>query len=221
VKRVLTITTDPVVRRDLDRTAGKLGLELTPLESFEDLDGVAGSPVAIVIDMGLQDALQAVAVCKERWSQALVAGFLATPDKELWTAAEQAGCDLVANRGALAASLLRRMQNWEGGRRMRLLSTQDIAGRIGVVQRLDDSSLGPLAVYHIGGQIFVAQDICPHAGARLSEGDLDLASAVITCPRHGSQFDLRTGDRLRGPSDELLGVHKVVVEGTEVYLQLD
>ena len=221
MKRVLTITSDPVVRRDLDRVSGQLGIELTRLEGFEELDGVTVSPVAIVIDMGLQDALQAVSDCKKRWSQALVAGFFATPDKKRWTAAEQAGCDLVANRGALATSLVRRMRDWKGGRRMRLLSTQDIAGRIGVVLRMNDSPLGPLAVYHIGDEILVAQDTCPHAGARLSEGDLDLARAVITCPRHGSQFNLRTGERLRGPSDELIGVHEVVVEGTEVYLQLD
>lgn len=196
------------------------GLELMFMDSLGELEGVAEFPDSVVIDIEMQDALQAVADCKERWGQALIAGFLTTPDQELWTAAEHAGCDLVANRGALARSLGRRIQDWKGDRRMRLISTQDIAGRIGVLQRMDDGPLGALAVYHIEGEILVAQDTCPHAGARLSEGELNLARGVITCPRHGSQFDLRSGERVRGPADEAIQTHHVEIEGSDVYVQL-
>jgi len=43
----------------------------------------------------------------------------------------------------------------------------------------------------IGGSCYAADNRCPHMGARLSEGKLE--GFVITCPRHGSQFDLRDG----------------------------
>lgn len=198
----------------------QMGLELTLMDGFGELDGDVDSPGSVVIDIGMQDALQAVADCRDRWSQALIAGFLATPDKELWTAAESAGCDLVANRGALVRSLIRRMQDWKGVRRMRLASTQDIAGRIGVLQRMDDSPLGAVAVYHIEGEILVTQDTCPHAGARLSEGELNLARGVITCPRHGSQFNLRSGEGVRGPADYAIETHQVEIEGSEIYVRL-
>ena len=43
----------------------------------------------------------------------------------------------------------------------------------------------------IGDSYYAADNRCPHMGARLSEGKLE--GAVVTCPRHGSQFDLRDG----------------------------
>jgi 3-phenylpropionate/trans-cinnamate dioxygenase ferredoxin subunit len=46
------------------------------------------------------------------------------------------------------------------------------------------------------GNIYYAVDgICPHMGARLSEGRLD--GVVVSCPRHGSQFDLSDGHVVR------------------------
>ena len=38
-------------------------------------------------------------------------------------------------------------------------------------------------------------NICPHLKGRLSEGTLD--GTIVTCPRHGSQFDVRTGENIR------------------------
>ena len=38
-------------------------------------------------------------------------------------------------------------------------------------------------------------NICPHLKGRLSEGILD--GTIVTCPRHGSQFDVRTGENVR------------------------
>ena len=43
----------------------------------------------------------------------------------------------------------------------------------------------------IGDSYYAADNRCPHMGARLSEGKLE--GFVVTCPRHGSQFDLRDG----------------------------
>jgi nitrite reductase/ring-hydroxylating ferredoxin subunit len=39
---------------------------------------------------------------------------------------------------------------------------------------------------------------CPHRGAPLDEGKVD--GEVVTCPWHGSQFCLRDGALLAGPS---------------------
>jgi 3-phenylpropionate/trans-cinnamate dioxygenase ferredoxin subunit len=43
----------------------------------------------------------------------------------------------------------------------------------------------------IGDSYYAADNRCPHMGARISEGKLE--GFVVTCPRHGSQFDLRDG----------------------------
>jgi nitrite reductase/ring-hydroxylating ferredoxin subunit len=46
---------------------------------------------------------------------------------------------------------------------------------------------------------------------RLSEGELD--GATVTCPYHGAQFNVCTGEVLRGPAKEPLKTYRVVVEG--------
>ena len=46
-----------------------------------------------------------------------------------------------------------------------------------------------------GERYFAAADRCPHLGGRLSEGRLE--GTVVTCPRHGSQFDLSSGEVVR------------------------
>jgi 3-phenylpropionate/trans-cinnamate dioxygenase ferredoxin subunit len=42
-----------------------------------------------------------------------------------------------------------------------------------------------------GGQVHAVDDLCPHAGARLSRGRT--ARGVVSCPLHGARFDLATG----------------------------
>ena len=66
--------------------------------------------------------------------------------------------------------------------------------------------------------MYAAQDVCPHAGARLSEGALE--GTIITCALHGSQFDVRTGERLRGPADVEIKTYRVEIQGTQVFLVL-
>ena len=42
----------------------------------------------------------------------------------------------------------------------------------------------------------------------------------MTCPRHVSQFDVATGQRLRGPSDTDLATYPTVSDGGQLYLLL-
>ena len=46
-----------------------------------------------------------------------------------------------------------------------------------------------------GDRYYAADNRCPHMGATLSEGNLE--GVVVTCPRHGSQFDLSNGSVVR------------------------
>ncbi|HUG55731.1 MAG TPA: non-heme iron oxygenase ferredoxin subunit, partial [Candidatus Limnocylindrales bacterium] len=116
----------------------------------------------------------------------------------------------------------RALGSWTGprtARRVRAVTVDDVAGRLGVVARLDDPEAGPIAVYHVGGAVYAAGDVCPHAGAKLSEGALD--GATVTCPLHGSQFDVRSGERLRGPADVPVPTYRVAVEGGVAFIELD
>ena len=42
-----------------------------------------------------------------------------------------------------------------------------------------------------GGQYYAADNRCPHMGGNLSKGRLQ--GTFVTCPRHGSQYDLKDG----------------------------
>ncbi len=50
---------------------------------------------------------------------------------------------------------------------------------------------------NVGGTFHAMSDRCSHEGALLSGGRLE--GAVVTCPAHGSRFDVETGKNLSGP----------------------
>ena len=52
-----------------------------------------------------------------------------------------------------------------------------------------------ILVARVGDRYYAADNRCPHMGARLSDGTLQ--GTVVTCPRHGSQFDLSNGQVVR------------------------
>ncbi len=47
---------------------------------------------------------------------------------------------------------------------------------------------------NVNGAFYALDNKCPHMGGDLSGGELD--GETITCPRHGAQFNVRTGDNL-------------------------
>ena len=47
----------------------------------------------------------------------------------------------------------------------------------------------------VGDKFYAADNSCPHMSARLSTGKLE--GTIVTCPRHGSQFDLTDGRVVR------------------------
>lgn len=213
---IVAITDDSVVVRGLERT-GAVIRSFTALT----LATLTDTPAAIVADAESPDvlAVDVVRGWKSKWPHTLIAGFISNPSRTRWEQAEAAGFDLVASRGALATQLQKKLSDWSPGKqRVRVCDLADLAGRLGVVARLSDGLPGPLAVYHLSGKVYAVEDVCPHAGARLSEGTLE--GPVITCPLHGSQFNLCTGERLRGPADVPLKTQRVEVEGGQVFVVL-
>ena len=74
-----------------------------------------------------------------------------------------------------------------------------------------------IAVANVGGRYYAFEDSCPHMSARLSNGTLD--GNVLTCPQHGSRFDVTTGRPL-AVSDDPLAVFEVRVEGDDVLVKI-
>ena len=67
------------------------------------------------------------------------------------------------------------------------------------------------AVFNIGGNLCATQDKCTHRQGPLSKGKLD--GSTVTCPLHGSQFNVCTGEVLRGPAKDPVKTYRVTVDG--------
>jgi nitrite reductase (NADH) small subunit len=48
-----------------------------------------------------------------------------------------------------------------------------------------------IALYHVEDGVYALDGICPHQGGPLGEGALQ--GHIVTCPWHGWQYDVRTG----------------------------
>jgi len=79
-----------------------------------------------------------------------------------------------------------------------------------------------IAIANLGDGVFLAvDDICSHAEASLSEGEVDVDDETIECPRHGSTFDLRTGRPRTLPATMPVVTYPVKVEGDTILIELE
>jgi 3-phenylpropionate/trans-cinnamate dioxygenase ferredoxin subunit len=89
--------------------------------------------------------------------------------------------------------------------------------RVGPLDELPDGrgvrvEAGGHAVHALG-------DRCSHAKASLSEGEVfDLE---VECPRHGSPFDLRSGEPSALPATVAVAVYPTRIDDGDVYLTIE
>jgi nitrite reductase (NADH) small subunit len=75
-----------------------------------------------------------------------------------------------------------------------------------------------VAVFQVDGQFFALDGICPHQGGPLGKGTL--RGCIVTCPWHGWQFDVTTGQHQTSRS-LVHGRFTVKVEGQAILIELD
>jgi 3-phenylpropionate/trans-cinnamate dioxygenase ferredoxin subunit len=75
----------------------------------------------------------------------------------------------------------------------------------------------PVAVFHLPTGIYAIGDTCSHEEASLSEGFVE--DDLVDCPKHGSQFEIKTGKNLSLPATKPVPAFRVVVEGEDVYVE--
>ena len=76
----------------------------------------------------------------------------------------------------------------------------------------------PSASSRLGGAWIAFDDTCTHEECSLAEGELD--GAVVVCPCHGSEFDVRTGDVLTPPALDPLPIYEAREEGGALLVRL-
>ena len=57
-----------------------------------------------------------------------------------------------------------------------------------------------IAVFNLDGEYHAIENVCTHEYAELTEGEV--CGGVVTCPLHGAEFDVRTGEALSPPAYE-------------------
>lgn len=76
-----------------------------------------------------------------------------------------------------------------------------------------------VVLFHVDGQFYCLDDVCTHDGGPLGEGRLH--DHAVACPRHGAQFDIRTGRPLTMPATVATLTHEVKVDGEDVYVRIN
>ncbi len=76
-----------------------------------------------------------------------------------------------------------------------------------------------IGLFRAGDEVYAMDNICPHAGLPLHEGEVE-GTAVI-CAGHGWEFDFRTGLAPGEVNEEPLDRFPVRVEGDDIWIDLD
>lgn len=85
----------------------------------------------------------------------------------------------------------------------------------GVIEvRVEDVAV---AVCRVGESFFAVDNVCPHAGGPLADGDLE--GHELLCPLHGWSFDLRTGACSVDPTSPVR-VHRARARGGQIEVAL-
>ncbi len=75
-----------------------------------------------------------------------------------------------------------------------------------------------VCIARIEGALFGVDNMCSHAEALLSDGELYAEDYEIECPLHGSTFSLKDGEPQDLPATEPVRAYEVRQDGDEVVI---
>jgi len=75
------------------------------------------------------------------------------------------------------------------------------------------------ALFNVDGKFYAIDNTCTHRGGPLSEGDLK--GDEVTCPWHGSRFNVKTGSVLTPPARQGVKSFPVRVTGNDVEVEIE
>lgn len=75
-----------------------------------------------------------------------------------------------------------------------------------------------ILICHAEDQFYALDDTCSHEDASLYRGSFK--NRCVTCPMHGSRFDIETGKPLDEPATEPVATHKLKIEGEDILIEI-
>lgn len=98
---------------------------------------------------------------------------------------------------------------------LKIAETQDIPAGHGKMFHVGGKSI---ALFNVEGTYFAIDDTCTHKGGPLSEGEVH--GTQVTCPWHGSIFDLTTGDVVQPPAPIGVSRYNTRVTGNVIEIEI-
>lgn len=77
-----------------------------------------------------------------------------------------------------------------------------------------------IALVRIDDEVYAIGDTCSHEDYSLSEGEVLTEERELECWKHGSTFDLKTGEPCSLPATKPVPVFRAFVEGDDVLVEL-
>ena len=74
----------------------------------------------------------------------------------------------------------------------------------------------PIVIFNLAGQFFAIGDVCTHDEGPLGDGTLQ--GFNIVCPRHGAEFDVRTGKVMQMPAVVDIPAYPIQVREGVIFL---
>jgi len=69
-----------------------------------------------------------------------------------------------------------------------------------------------IAVFNVAGRYYAIDNLCPHRGGPLGEGDVE--GQIVVCPWHGWRWDVTTGANANNPAVRVSCYPVTVEQGT-------
>jgi 3-phenylpropionate/trans-cinnamate dioxygenase ferredoxin component len=74
----------------------------------------------------------------------------------------------------------------------------------------------PIVIFNLAGQFFAIGDVCSHDEGPLGDGLIE--GYHVVCPRHGAEFDIRTGQAVHMPAVIDIPAYPVQVNGGTIFV---
>jgi nitrite reductase/ring-hydroxylating ferredoxin subunit len=85
----------------------------------------------------------------------------------------------------------------------------------GTVAQVGDEDF---ALFRDGDHVYGYVNSCPHKGGPVGEGLV--VDGIVTCPWHGSKFEIATGALVSGPAEGPLSPVRLEIEGDDILVDV-
>lgn len=76
-----------------------------------------------------------------------------------------------------------------------------------------------ILIANVDGKYYAVGNVCTHMGCKLSGGTLK-DGEIVECPCHGSNFDLKTGNAIKGPAKTPEPIFEVKLEKDQILVNV-